>query len=73
MDRRLESIKKIDDDGHVFWEAWTKPGWCWWSPGLHVLHEDTRKEILAQRWQLKKCGCPECNKQYTQETKRVAL
>jgi hypothetical protein len=53
-------IERHDDDGHVFWEAWLLPGWCWGEKGLHVFHADTKAEIKASAWMIEPCDCPEC-------------
>ena len=63
INKRIETIQRLEDsmDGHTFWEAWLKPGWCWGDQGLHVWHEDTKKALLAQTWIIKPCKCHECN------------
>ena len=63
MNKRIESIARLEDGmyGDVFWEAWLKPGWCWGEQGLHVWHEDTKKEIMDNAWKIKECCCKECD------------
>lgn len=59
--KKIDTITREEDDGHIFWEAWLKPGWCWEDKGLHVTHEDTKKDILNSAWKIAPCDCPECS------------
>lgn len=53
-----DRIEEVFNDSDGYW-CYLR-GWCWDDPGLHVIHEDTQKEVLECIRQTKPCTCNYC-------------
>lgn len=63
-------IDEIFHDSDGYW-CYLKHGWCWDDPGLHIIHEDTQKEVLRCIRETKRCNCIECKLFFEKQTTKM--